>query len=836
MLNDESIHNPFVGPGADNVFKPVMNSRYALRVALSSPSLASQDFQKRLSESTIFKPKDDKEDSGKGNAEADADKTSTDNLDWLESATDKLFNSHDQEISSVETTTTTSSTTRTDIPAVAEVELKRGQSVRQTIKEKSKMISKFLKSSKKGDSSSHSSQSPKNRDKVVPTLSVQEQPEKIIPSTTRPQSLAKRNTSAVPTHVSPFSFSTGTTSNDGNSNNNTASLRTVNTIAAVEYPEKEVKLNIRKQISCKLFDNGKGVCVYGSSCHYSHEKMDNDSENDPSNNYNSHTSLSRKTSAGVGSPDHGKIVATATFSNSSALVRRRSTLTQNETPCTFFNYGKGHCEYGIKCRFSHSILPAMNHGSSVSNINTSMSNNGSVLLKMRNKKIYGHRRGKSEQITSSSDGGNGASSGSGSGLGGVPSRKASLSRKVSLTSHRGSRLKLSQNISSDDLSSSSVQANNPKESATGGNIYSILSEDGIKPILYRSPSSNNNKSGNTFKTPPHRHSQNFTLTRSDSTVNNAKRPCKNFNFGKGQCPFGIHCHFLHIKEDGTPVEEEYDPLQHIQVDETMAMMFTNPYGQGDICAAAVIPYIRVNDKVWAMILIEDKFDRSCHEWKPALSMFSGKVSHKDPNWLTTAARKFSSQLNGRFGSVNEAYFVDHYNETEDINDEHNNCNEKEDIKKNTKDGSMENIPSKMAGFGQYDESVQRQANLYSAYLNQSKLQVLYYPLSMDQVSSIAEDESKKEMLLSQSNNSDDHCINLFEYKKEKASSSNSSEGNNNDNNYVHKILFISVVEDEETGSGFKVHPDCWNSETSDLPLFCDNVFESALQNATFPQV
>lgn len=581
--------NPFVGPKEGNTFKPVMNSRHALRAALSSPSLASQDFQQRLSKSTIFKTRDEE-------TEASRDKTDPGSIDWLDNATNRLFDSKITDVAK-------------DLPS--------------------------------------------DSDKT---------------------------------------------------------------------PEKETKLNIRRRISCKLFDNGKGTCVYGSSCHYSHDIKSSETE-----------------------PDRGikKIQSSAGLEGS--LTRRSSSV--NKIPCTFYNNGKGRCEYGLQCRFSH----APEKGS--------------------NSNLKGHRRSQSEHLRKHSY---------------THARKISASKPNALYAISRDEL----NISTDIL----------KSPGSKSNMYSILSETEAEIPAHNAKKTGHSRS-TSFNTASHP-----TLTRTDSTVNNARKPCKNFNFGNGLCPFGIHCHFLHVNEDGTPVEDDYDPLQNIQVDDNVAMMFKNPYGQGDICASAVIPYFKLNGRVWAMILVEDKYDRSSGEWKPALSMFGGKVSHRDRNWLATAGRKFASLVGYKYGSVNESFFTRNYS-YQDLAAEQSSAAAGND--------QLDNIPSEIAGFGDNNEYVRKNAKYYTSYLNQSKLQVLYFPLSPEKVSNMFDTQSLENV----------DYLHLFDCKEK-------PKIDEDKDYYIHKIYVVSLIKDNnESEGGYKINPSCF--DTDELPKFCDGVFESALKLANF---
>eukprot|EP00122_Pirum_gemmata_P013348 Pgem_evm1s12430 len=110
----------------------------------------------------------------------------------------------------------------------------------------------------------------------------------------------------------------------------------------------------------------------------------------------------------------------------------------------------------------------------------------------------------------------------------------------------------------------------------------------------------------------------ITNTNAQSSQN---IPCRNFSYGKGVCPYDENCHFGHFLEDGTRVKTT-------PAEETVYMLFPNPHGDGDICAAGVIPYIRKpnKNKVWVLLQIEDVFDDDSQTWEPALAMFGGKVA------------------------------------------------------------------------------------------------------------------------------------------------------------------------------------------------------------------
>ena len=215
-------------------------------------------------------------------------------------------------------------------------------------------------------------------------------------------------------------------------------------------------------------------------------------------------------------------------------------------------------------------------------------------------------------------------------------------------------------------------------------------------------------------------------------------PCR--NFAQGCCTFGNRCFYKHCDSTGKVVEETgIDSLSAMSL-----LRFPNPYGDGDICAAGVIPYARAgvsntntdsssdsdsdafvtvtkkskggskskkarkarasassspsvaadnnddNEEVWALFQVEDMLNEETGKWSAALAMFGGKVGAKDEDWLHTAAREFAEETGFLVGDLNSG------------------------------------IPSKMAQFTAEDEDT---AFSYTKYLEFSKFQCLYYPVT-----------------------------------------------------------------------------------------------------------
>lgn len=173
-------------------------------------------------------------------------------------------------------------------------------------------------------------------------------------------------------------------------------------------------------------------------------------------------------------------------------------------------------------------------------------------------------------------------------------------------------------------------------------------------------------------------------------------PCRNFL--AGCCTFGTRCFYKHCDSTGKVVEETgVDCLNAMSL-----LRFSDPYGDGDICAAGVIPYARPDNKekaairaeeeeeVWALFQVEDMLNEETGKWSAALAMFGGKVGPSDTDWLHTAAREFTEETGGLVGDV-----------------EHG-------------------IPRKMALFVADDED---DAFRYTKYLEYSKFQCLYFPVS-----------------------------------------------------------------------------------------------------------
>ena len=122
------------------------------------------------------------------------------------------------------------------------------------------------------------------------------------------------------------------------------------------------------------------------------------------------------------------------------------------------------------------------------------------------------------------------------------------------------------------------------------------------------------------------------------------------------------------------------------------LRFQNPYGEGDICAAGIIPfsYAAVPEQyvaegaVWALLQVcgagplvcpvrwrsfrrrlsvygspycdpvcsvmitqvEDVRIEGTKKWKPGLALFGGKVQEEDADWLETTAREFAEETGG----------------------------------------------------------------------------------------------------------------------------------------------------------------------------------------------
>lgn len=173
----------------------------------------------------------------------------------------------------------------------------------------------------------------------------------------------------------------------------------------------------------------------------------------------------------------------------------------------------------------------------------------------------------------------------------------------------------------------------------------------------------------------------------DIQILNMRKEISCRNFGAGGCPYGQRCFYRHVDASGRVVEETgVDALSTVSL-----LRFVDPHGDGDVSAAGVIPYARgEGDAVWALLQVEDMFDEESGSWKPALAMFGGKVGGEDKDWLHTAAREFMEETGGLVGDLNKG------------------------------------IPQKMANFVVDDED---DAFAYTKYLEYSKFQVLFYPVT-----------------------------------------------------------------------------------------------------------
>ena len=77
--------------------------------------------------------------------------------------------------------------------------------------------------------------------------------------------------------------------------------------------------------------------------------------------------------------------------------------------------------------------------------------------------------------------------------------------------------------------------------------------------------------------------------------------------------------------------------------------FINPYGQGDVSAAGVIPYFL---EAGQMTLVLQK-EQTGNDRKAVLSAFGGKVEKDDAHWTNTALREFEEETGGAAANVQQ---------------------------------------------------------------------------------------------------------------------------------------------------------------------------------------
>jgi len=75
--------------------------------------------------------------------------------------------------------------------------------------------------------------------------------------------------------------------------------------------------------------------------------------------------------------------------------------------------------------------------------------------------------------------------------------------------------------------------------------------------------------------------------------------------------------------------------------------FINPYGQGDVSAAGVIPYFIEAGQMTLVLQKEQKLNNG----KAVLSAFGGKVEKDDTHWTNTALREFEEETGGAAADV-----------------------------------------------------------------------------------------------------------------------------------------------------------------------------------------
>eukprot|EP00121_Abeoforma_whisleri_P015551 Awhi_evm1s14319 len=463
-------------------------------------------------------------------------------------------------------------------------------------------------------------------------------------------------------------------------------------------------LDIRKSIPCKMHDGGRSICPFGNDCFYSHEdcsgftkvkagkRFSSSSVADTEINMSEFTmglggssplvnvesphgsKLQQKgnimdfsnfptTPSPSVSPFGGPFMSDEPSRATSSLSSPSQTKTvrgKSKSPCKNFKNGTGYCEYGDTCLFSHNIKHTAFHSFSADILDefilptTPKSKKSSPFsmapMSPRIREISGAI--KIDKSGEHSD---------------TESIGGSYPKGSPATSSLNSFSLLALGDSNDDNSISD----------------SSMHDDDDDDTFYDSLGIHIDDDNNTDST-----TEEGELAELGSTAYSSKQiPCRNFDFGKGSCPFGSRCHFGHFLEDGTDVE----PPSTIPVSPSTYMLFQNPYGEGDICAAGVIPYIRKKNKskVWALLQVEDMFMEETQTWEPAIAMFGGKVSPGDKSWIGTAAREFSEETGELLGQVDT------------------------------------DIPAKMQVFKVGEK---REAKRYCSYVAGSKYQVLYYPI------------------------------------------------------------------------------------------------------------
>ena len=79
--------------------------------------------------------------------------------------------------------------------------------------------------------------------------------------------------------------------------------------------------------------------------------------------------------------------------------------------------------------------------------------------------------------------------------------------------------------------------------------------------------------------------------------------------------------------------------------------FASPYGQGDVMAAGIFPFLEHDGSVHALFGEEDMSARDFQsgpgsQWQPALAILGGKVDRDDTHWLRTVARELGEEVGG----------------------------------------------------------------------------------------------------------------------------------------------------------------------------------------------
>jgi len=68
--------------------------------------------------------------------------------------------------------------------------------------------------------------------------------------------------------------------------------------------------------------------------------------------------------------------------------------------------------------------------------------------------------------------------------------------------------------------------------------------------------------------------------------------------------------------------------------------FYDPYGEGDICAAGLLPFFEREGESHLLLQVENKND------KRVVAAFGGKVEQSDAHWCDTVAREFLEETGG----------------------------------------------------------------------------------------------------------------------------------------------------------------------------------------------